>query len=90
MIGQFKDLEVPLPDKKIGGKSIIFEIRLVFMSYYRKPKYCSSRWFLKICKKYLLMLVEKLVLAGKLSKSKVLLLKLVWYLMTPYFFLSIF
>ena len=60
------------------------------MSYYIKTEFYSSRWFLKISKKYLLMLVEKLVLAGKLSKSKVLSLKLVWYLMTPYFFGSIF
>ena len=60
------------------------------MSYYIKTEFYSSRWFLKISKKYLLMLVEKLVLAGKLSKSKVLSLSMVWYLMTPYLFLSIF
>ena len=60
------------------------------MSYYIKTEFYSSRWFLKISKKYLLMLVEKLVLAGKLSKSKVLSLRMVWYLMTPYLFWSIF
>ena len=60
------------------------------MSYYIKTEFYSSRWFLKISKKYLLMRVEKLVLAGKLSKSKVLSLRMVWYLMTPYLFWSIF
>ena len=60
------------------------------MSYYIKTEFYSSRWFLKTSKKYLLMRVEKLVLAGKLSKSKVLSLRMVWYLMTPYLFWSIF
>ena len=57
---------------------------------YIKTEFYLSRWFLKISKKYLLMRVEKLVLAGKLSKSKVLSLRMVWYLMTPYLFWSIF
>ena len=38
MIGQFKYLEVPLPDKKIGDNSLIFEISLIFYELLQKNK----------------------------------------------------
>ena len=38
MIGQFKDLEVPLPDKKIGDNSLIFEISWVSYESLQKNK----------------------------------------------------